>query len=694
MQSLGLSRHVLEKPAHAVARERVPLPLSGRAELSTCRPDMNARRLITAALFLLAACGGPNGSSHPESEGEYGQLPRLRFNQLAMQLDLPLFWAADSDEDGAVDPDEVRTLLFHRSAPSWAEGGRFTPDFERAYAAMLEAARAPAPEDPRKRLVIAELSSAAPTLLETNLGELPAPHQAFARHMLEVAQLIDRLYARQVGMEALAERVSADDAASQSLFRRNWGPGCRGSSTESDPQCSAIDGAPDQTVDVYPASLQSGDDACQRIESLPNASELLTPFTVVREREGQLVAVPYSEAYADLMQPIAAELRAAADAMTDPEEDALRTYLRAAAQAFTDNRWEPADEAWAAMNARNSRWYVRVGPDEVYWDPCAHKAGFHLTLALIDRGSLAWQDRLTPHRTRMEQALGELVDEYEPRDVSFHLPDFIEIVVNAGDDRDAFGATIGQSLPNWGPVSDEGRGRTVAMTNLYTDEDSRRIRRDQAASLLTAETMQVFTGNPEAGLISTILHEATHNLGPSHDYRFQGQTDTEAFGGGLSSMLEELKAQTGALFYLDLLREAGVFTEAQVRESYLDSVVWAFGHISRGMYTPSGQRKAYSQLAAVQIGFLMDRGVVRWDPEATAANGTDRGAFSVDFEAFPAAARELMEIVVRIKAINDRARAEELAARYVDGDIIPQAIIAERYQRFARTSFVYAVSGR
>ncbi len=40
-----------------------------------------------------------------------------------------------------------------------------------------------------------------------------------------------------------------------------------------------------------------------------------------------------------------------------------RAGLRAAAQAFTDNDWDPADEAWAAMNARNSRWYVRVAPD-------------------------------------------------------------------------------------------------------------------------------------------------------------------------------------------------------------------------------------------------------------------------------------------------------------------------------------------
>lgn len=647
-------------------------------------------RTIAVALALLTACGGGQAATRATTTTaterrplDYAALERLRFNQLAMELNLPLFWAADADEDGAVDPDEVRTLAFYPSDATWAEDGRFTEQFERAYAAMLEVER--------RRLLEDELRSTSPTLLETDLSTLPEPHRAFGRHMLRVAELIDQLYARQVGMEALAPLVSADEPVSQSVFRRNWGARCRGATTETNPLCSPIAGAPPQPVDVYPQSLQEGDDLCARLEGHPRASELLTPFTVVREEGGELTAVPYTEAYRELMQPIAAELRAAAEAMTDPEEEALRTYLRAAAQAFTDNDWDPADEAWAAMNARNSRWYVRVAPDEVYWDPCSHKAGFHLTLAQIDRGSLVWQDRLTPLQQRMEQALSELVGEYEARQVSFQMPDFIEIVVNAGDDRDAFGATIGQSLPNWGPVAEEGRGRTVAMSNLYTDPDSQRIRREQAASLLSAETMAAYTDDAESGLLSTILHEATHNLGPSHEYRYQGQTGSEAFGGGLASMLEELKAQSGALFYLAMLREEGVITEAQERAAYLDSFVWALGHISRGMYTPSGQRKAYSQLAAVQVGFLMDRGVVRWDPDATAANGRDRGAFTVDFAAFPAVARELMETVVRIKATNDRAAAEALAERYVDGDLVPQAAIAERYQRFPRTSFVYSV---
>ena len=165
----------------------------------------------------------------------------------------------------------------------------------------------------------------------------------------------------------------------------------------------------------------------------------MTPVTLAPDPapSPMLVAVPYNVAYADLMAPIAVELRAAADAMTDPNETALVTYLRAAASAFETNDWPPADEAWAAMNARNSRWYVRVGPDETYWEPCSLRAGYHLSFARINQGSKNWQTKLVPVQQEMEDAIAAKAGApYKSRKVTFHLPDFIDIVVNAGDDRD------------------------------------------------------------------------------------------------------------------------------------------------------------------------------------------------------------------------------------------------------------------
>ena len=200
-----------------------------------------------------------------------------------------------------------------------------------------------------------------------------------------------------------------------------------------------------------------------------------------------------------------------------------------------------------------------------------------------------------------------------------------------------------------------------------------------------------YTDGPEAGLLGTILHEATHNLGPAHEYEVDGKTDSAVFGGGLASTIEELKAQTGALWYLEMLEEKGLISEDLVHESYVDGLVWAFGHVSRGMYTATGQRKAYSQLAAIQVGFLLEDSALVFDPEAAAANGNDHGAFHINFERMPAAIDRMIELVGGIKARGDRESAEALAEKMVDGDVVPQELITERMLRQPKASFVYSV---
>jgi hypothetical protein len=649
-------------------------------------------RALPCILLLTVACksgGGTPTAAAPASTGSEG---RRAMNQLAARHDLPLFWKADRDGDGVADPEEIVPLLFYPSSERW----RAAPPAERAAALAAMApvdvpAGLPAEEAQRRTLVLEELDQGAPALVDNDLRGLSEEEKRFVEHILTASAHIDALYARMVGATALAPRLPEGDPASASVFRRNWGPACVAPRTVHQAACSAIPGAPRAVFDIYPASLQENAGFCAALEKRRDARQLLAPFVVVRETRGELVAVPYPEAYPEEMGAIAAELSAAAASLPDGEA-ALRAYLLAAAESFRSNDWAPADEAWAKMDARNSRWYLRVGPDETYWEPCSAKAGFHVTFALINKESLRWQEKLGPMTQKLEQRLAELIGPpYTARRVAFDLPDFIDIVINAGDDRDPMGATIGQSLPNFGPVAEEGRGRTVAMTNLYTDADSLEVRRKQAASLLAGETMTAYSDAAIPGLLGTILHEATHNLGPAAGYEIDGKSDGLVFGGPLASMLEELKAQTGALFYVDELLRAGVIDEKLARESYVDALVWSFGQISRGMFDEAGKPRPYPQLAAIHVGLLLDEGALLWDAAAPAANGSDRGAFTVNLARFPAAAEAMMKRVGAIKATGDRAAAEALVERYVKGDRVPRQIIEERFLRYPKNSFVYAL---
>ena len=659
------------------------------------------RTALLLCAVLASACKSTKQPDHKQDRGSgsavvapvskaFDQVPRPDFNRWAVRLNLPIYWIEDKDNDRVVDPDEVASLLFYPTAEA--------PGLQAAYEQILAASKAPPPDESteegkRQKLVGLDLDQGRATLVMSDLSALSADDKAFAGHMMKVGNLVDQLYELENGAAALVPKLPAD-AASKSLFRRNRGPKCVGPKTDKEKLCSAIPGSPKPVFDIYPAELQADDKFCEKLEKRKDAKELLNShFAVVRGTGEDLKAVPYTEAYKDQMGAISAELTAAADAMKDPAEQALVAYLRAAAKSFQTNDWIPADEAWAKMNVDNSKWYVRIAPDEVYWEPCSQKAGLHLTFARINQASKAWQQKLVPVQTEMEAEIAKRAGApYAARKVTFHLPDFIDIVINAGDDRDPLGATIGQSLPNWGPVANEGRGRTVAMTNINTDRDSMQARREQAESMFDAASMKLYVASPEPGLLNTILHEATHNLGPAHEYKVGGKTAGEVFSGPIASMMEELKAQTGALFLVELLRGKKIISDDVAAQTYIDGIVWAMGHTSQGMYTGSGERKAYSNLAAIQIGILIEKGVLTWDANAKAANGKDTGAFTLHVDKIVPAVDDMMKTAAGIKARGDRPAAEALIKKYVDSsEVVPHETIKERFLRHPKASFVYSV---
>jgi len=664
-------------------------------------------RSPVAALLLGAALSSP-ASSIAASAAPYGSIPRLEFNQRAAEHAEPLFWVSDADGDGALDPDELAVTWAPSEAPRsrYVHDGRFTPEFAAAYQRIsgppLPAGLAE-PERVRRTAVVAELAQGRPTLVRTTLTD---PRDVeLVGHLERAARLIERLYARQNGVLGMDTRIPADDTASRSMYFRNQSPWCEAPRTENDPACTAIAPKPRRVSGLYPESIQADDGFCKALEQRPDAEALMHQFSVVRHRPGgraagnaatdELVAVPYHLAFADDMKAVSAELKAAAAVVSkDPAERALKAYLEAAAQAFLDDGWYAADAAWKGMTATNSKWFLRVGPDEVYAEPCSQKANFHLVLARINQESLEWQRRLEPVKDDMEATMAKLAGPpYRPRKVGFALPDFIDIVLNAGDSRSPLGATIGQSLPNWGPVAEAG-GRTVAMTNLYTDPDSEAALMEQARSLLCKATAGRVDPAVRHMNFSTVLHEAAHNLGPSHEYRVDGRTDGQVFGGPLASTLEELKAQTAALYFADWLVARGILAPQDAEKAHLRDVLWSFGHIAQGMLDSRGNPKPYSQLAAIQMGFMRERGVLEWRAGEKAANGVDTGCFEVDLAKWPAAAEELARLSFGIKSRGDRALAEQTRDRWTTPGTEwagLRGVIEERWLRAPKASFVYAI---
>ena len=696
------------------------LPRPSAGDVSRPVPRLRLGALIAAAsLGGLAACGSEPGpdAAHPVASASATTaapttsaaaapapkpLTRGDFNRLAAQLALPVFWVEDKNGSGAPDADEIATLWgVAETAPAWVEGGKLTPAFQAAFEQVRllhengpKEEGLPDAEKARRAAVRAELDQGRPAVVHWDFRSAPAEEKAIVQHVMAAAKIIERLHAKQRGVADLAKDLPKDDPASRMLFYRNQSPFCEQPKTEADPNCTAIAPMPKKISGLYPASLQSDPKFCEALGKEKNAKALLAPFVTVEDKGGKLAAVPYTVAYKDDMAAVSAELSKAAEAIQSKEEAPFKAYLLAASRAFLDNDWVKADEAWVKMNVTNSKWYLRVGPDEVYFEPCSRKSGFHVSFARVNQDSLGWQKKLEPVKKEMEAAIARMAGApYKARDVKFHLPDFIDIVLNAGDSRSAVGATIGQSLPNFGKVAEKG-GRTVAMTNLYTDKDSLEALDTQVKSAFCPSAVAQMSSDPGMLTMSTVLHEAAHNLGPSHEYKVDKKTDGDVFGGPLASTLEELKAQTSALFFVDWLADKGVIDRKLAAPSHLRDLAWALGHISQGMYDANDKPKPYSQLAAIQVGWLLKAGAVVWKADEMAANGSDKGCFAYEAAKFAPAILELEKLVLGIKARGDKDAAIKLRTELVDADgdwKKLREVIRDRWLRVPKTSFVYAI---
>ncbi len=651
---------------------------------------MKHLRPLTFSLALLASSAFAAQTPAPTTP-PYGlpKLDRDDFNRLAGETGVPLFWRSDVESPGELAALEIVVLGNDpKNQGRFIKAGAFTADFEKAYRALVELRR--------REAVRAELAQGRPTLVELDATKLPPEEQTILKGFQKIAELIDQLYDFQVGAAGLEKLIPKDDAASLALFQRNHGAWCEAPKTQGDAFCNATSTFAEKKTQSYPLDVVTDKAFCDALQKEANAKDLTAPFTVVRKaKAGGYEAVPYGKVYGKWTKAIAKELLTTAKAIGSGEEIRLKNYLEAAAKAFETNDWVPADEAWSAMAGSKSKWYVRIGPDETYWDPCGLKAGYHLSFARIDPSAEKLKEQLTAIRTDLEKALETLVgaEVYKARDVKFNLPDFIEIVLNAGDSRDGLGATIGQSLPNFGKVAEESRGRTVVMANLYTDVDSLADGKAKDELLLSKKSLEGRDDKGDAGRMTTVLHEATHNLGPTGSFQVGGKKPEELFGGDLDAILEELKAETGALYYLPLLKAKGVLTDEQVKQAYLAAISWNFGHISRGLFTPDKRPKTYSHVAAIQTHALIKAGALTWDP-ADGQGTPDAGRLAIDYTKVPAAMEALMKEVVTIKAKGDKAAAEKLDQTATSEEAVKAMhadAITERILRFAKASFVYAV---
>ncbi len=495
----------------------------------------------------------------------------------------------------------------------------------------------------------------APTQVRVDTSKLSIGDRQALVKLIEAARLLNDIFLQQMwdGNKALHTRLQQDTTplgkARLHYFWLNKGPW-----SDIDNFEAFLPGVPPHKLpgaNFYPEKMTK--DAFERwVAQLSPAEQEQAKsfFTIIRWRENSgpannLLAVPYSQAYATDLTPAANLLREAAN-LTDNES--LKKFLNLRADAFLSNDYYESDMAWMDLDAPLD---ITIGPYETYNDELfGYKAAFEAYVNLRDDEESAKLSAFAAHLQEIEDNL-PIAPEYRNPKLGAAAPiRVVDEILSAGDGAHGV-QTAAYNLPNDDRVVQKKGSKRVMLKNVQ-EAKFHSVLLPIARRTLTREAMVDVSFEPFFTHI--VAHELMHGLGP-HQISVQGRSTTpreelkDQYGA-----IEEAKADVTGLFALQYMMD-------HARQMDLSKVLPSDEAAERQLYTTYlassfrtlrfGLNDAHGKGMAVQFNTYMDKGAF-----VQHSNGT----FSVDIAKMKSAVAELDHDLLTIEAQGDSTAARKL----------------------------------
>lgn len=514
---------------------------------------------------------------------------------------------------------------------------------------------APEPAWPAAQLAAAR-AKVAPVRMTPDTRFLSAEDRQVVNLLIEAAKLMDAIYLRQASARnpALRAEIAASalpqKAALLAMFDLNFGPWDR-----------FDEGAPfygttrrPAGAGFYPADLTRAEFDAYLARHPGERAALTGMYTVVRRQGARLVAVPYSVAYREWLEPAAKLLERAAAVTSNAS---LKRFLTLRAQAFRTDDYFDSELAW--MDLRDTPIEVAIGPYETYTDTLyGAKTAFEAFVTIRDPEASAALDVYKSHLRDMEANL-PVPDAYKNFRRGFESPISVVEQVRGGGDSVPGVQTVAFNLPNDERVREAKGAKKVILQNVL-EAKYERILKPMAGLVLVPD---------QAGLVSkrymtmdTLFHELSHSLGPG-SITVAGRATTvdkelKELGGGF----EEAKADVMGIWNILYMMRLGVIPPAEKPQLYATYVAGLFRAVR------FGANEAHGRGAAMQYAFLKDRGGIVWDARAR--------RFRVDADRMEGAVAALVAAIVTLQGNGDYAGVKAFLDRWAVLDAPARTVVA------------------
>ncbi len=389
--------------------------------------------------------------------------------------------------------------------------------------------------------------------------------------------------------------------------------------------------------------------------------KIVNQRSVVFRDGDELKAVDYTELFKDEFEKMAQEFEKAAETSTNADfNEYLKLQAKALrvadpmADAYADKKWatlqdtpleltitrECYDDTLSTSISENKELIKMLDDRNIQVYP---KDSLGCRVGIINKEStndLLKIKKFLPEMAKMMPFNDKYVQNIKPDGDSKQTMVDVDLLMLAGD-CGAYrgGVTLAENLPNDDKMSLTigGGRRNVYHRQIRLGAKPEKIK-ERLNALLDPEQHRYY--NLEADHWFTIGHENTHSLGPT-----QGREKL----GKYQSIIEENKADVGAVSFIDMLTEKGMYTQEQRLQILVTFAADNF------LKAKPELTQAHRVRSIMQAQFLLREGAIEVN---------ENGIVHVNIEKVVPAMAKMLKEAIRVQLSQDVNEAEKYVTEY------------------------------
>jgi hypothetical protein len=477
------------------------------------------------------------------------------------------------------------------------------------------------------------LSDYATVKLTADLSAFDADQKRMIALLVEAADSMNALYWKQSWGDKQALLAKIGDPSVREFAEINYGPWDRLDNDK--PFVEGIGPRP-AGAQFYPADMTK-----EQFEQSPLKDKTALYTLLRRDAQGQLVTVPYHEAYKAELEKTAGLLREAAKLARDA---GFRKYLTMRADALLSDDYQPSDFAW--MDMKSNPVDIVIGPIETYEDQLyGYKASYESYVLIKDQAWSAKLARFAKYLPELQRGL-PVADKYKAEKPGSDADLNAYFAIYYGGDANVGAKTIAINLPNDEQVQLKKGTRRLQLENVMQAKFDK-IMLPIGKELIADDQQKNLTF--DAFFQNTMFHEVAHGLGIKNVLDKSGLDSHVTVRKALkdqASSFEEGKADILGLYMVSRLADKGELDKSKLMDNY---VTFLAGILRSVRF---GASDAHAKANMVRFNFFKQQGAFSRD-ETT-------GRYRVDFDKMTAAMNALSAKLLTIQGDGDYAAAKQL----------------------------------